>query len=184
MKHACLFLLAALAVPASAAHWNVDAAKSKLGFHVIWAKQPYAVTFGKWNADIDFDPADLAHSHVVATIATGSLTSGDEDTDGNVRGSDKGFLADKFPDAKFESHAFTHQQGNHYVATGTLTVRGVTRPITLPFTLAISGNMAHMVGSAQTKWADFGMGQDMGAEKPDIAPMAMITIDLTATRKN
>ncbi|HEY5346610.1 MAG TPA: YceI family protein [Rhizomicrobium sp.] len=183
MKARILLLFAALAVPASAAHWNVDAAKSKLGFTVPWGNAPYAVAFKNWNADIDFDPADLTHSHVVATIATGSLTSGDDDTDKNVR-ADKGFRAATFPEAKFESRSFTHQAGDHYVATGTLSIRGATRPVTLPFTLTISGGTAHMVGSAQVKWAEFGMGQGMGSEMPPIAPVVTITIDLTATQKN
>jgi polyisoprenoid-binding protein YceI len=178
-----VLLLAALAVPASAAHWNVDAAKSKLGFSVPWGNTPYVVTFKNWSADIDFDPADLAHSHVAATIAAASLTSGDEDTDKSVRAVE-GFKAGTFPDAKFESRSFTHQAGDHYVATGTLSIRGATRPVTLPFTLAITGAAAHMVGSAQVKWAEFGMGRDMGAELPPIAPLATIHIDLTATRKN
>ena len=176
-------LLAALAMPASAAHWNVDAAKSRLGFTVPWGNAPYAVTFRQWSADIDFDPADLAHSRVAASIATGSLTSGDEDTDKNVRAVE-GFKAGTFPEAIFESHSFTHQAGDHYVATGTLSIRGASRPVTLPFTLAIKDGAAHMVGSAQVKWAQFGMGRDMGAELPPIAPLATVTIDLTATRKN
>jgi polyisoprenoid-binding protein YceI len=179
-----LLLLLAAALPASAAHWNVDAAKSKLGFSLPWGKTPYVANFGKWTAAIDFDPADLANAHVMATIATGSLDSGDPDTDSSVR-TDKGFLSGKFPDARFESHSFTHQAGDHYTATGTLTVRGMTRPLTLPFTLDISGASAHMIGSAQVRWAEFGMGQGMGAEMPpDIGPQASIHIDLTATRKN
>ena len=182
MKYWGLIFLAT-ALPASAAHWNVDAAKSKLGFSVPWGNAPYVVTFKNWNADIDFDPADLVHSHVAATIAIGSLTSGDDDTDKNVRGA-QGFKAEAFPDAKFESRSFTHQAGDHYVATGTLNIRGASRPVTLPFTLILTGGTAHMVGSAQVKWAEFGMGRDMGAEMPPIAPLATITIDLTATRKN
>ena len=56
--------LAALlaATPASAAHWNVDAAKSKLGFTVSWSGQPFNATFKSWKANFEFDPADLAHS--------------------------------------------------------------------------------------------------------------------------
>ena len=59
----------------AAAHWTVDAAKSKLGFSVVWSKEPFTGVFRDWKADIDFDPADLAHSHVAVTIETGSEVS-------------------------------------------------------------------------------------------------------------
>jgi ABC-type molybdate transport system ATPase subunit len=47
---------------ADAAQWQVDAAKSRLGYVVTWAKEPFKADFKKWTADIDFDPADLAHA--------------------------------------------------------------------------------------------------------------------------
>ena len=54
----------------------------------------------------------------------------------------------KFPTAKFEAAKFTHGQGNSYVANGTLSLHGMTKAVTLPFTLTITGNTAHMVGKA------------------------------------
>jgi hypothetical protein len=49
---------------ADAAQWQVDSAKSKLSYVVVWAKEPFKADFKKWTADIDFDPADLAHAKV------------------------------------------------------------------------------------------------------------------------
>ena len=167
--------------PAFAAHWTVDAAKSKLGFALVWSGAPFDATFKSWKADIDFDPADLAHAHMLATIATASETSGDADTDDSLKGA-KGFLTGHFPTATFEAKSFRHAGGDAYVADGTLTVRGVSRPLALPFTLKIDGKTAHVMGKAETRWAAFGMGQGMGAEAPPVGPAVAITLDLTATR--
>ncbi|MGN6516847.1 MAG: YceI family protein, partial [Rhizomicrobium sp.] len=128
-----VFAVAILAAPtAQAAHWNVDAAKSKLAFSVLWAKQPFTATFQNWKADIDFDPAHLAASKADVIIAVGSMTSGDPDTDGSLKG-DIGLGTDKFPTARFTTTGFTHKSGNNYVAQGNLTLKGITRPLTLPF---------------------------------------------------
>src|SRR6185312_1544859 len=62
------------AAPAQAALWTVDAAHSKLGFSVIWAKQPFSANFKSWKANIDFDPANLTASKADVTIAIGSMT--------------------------------------------------------------------------------------------------------------
>ena len=58
-------ILLAGAMPAGAATWAVDYAKSHLGFQVQWSGEAFNATFKTWKADITFDPADLAHAHAV-----------------------------------------------------------------------------------------------------------------------
>jgi polyisoprenoid-binding protein YceI len=180
-----LILLAAMlslaATPTFAARWTPDMAKSKLGFSLPWGKEPYVASFKSWNATIDFDAADLARAHVAATIALASVTSGDDDTDDSLRG-EEGFGTGQFPTAKFETKSFQHLSGNKYSADGTLTIRGKARPVRMPFILDINGGTAHMVGQVQTRWADYGLGQGMGAQMPDIGPLVTIRIDLTARK--
>jgi polyisoprenoid-binding protein YceI len=177
-----MLLLSTCAVPASAAqHWAVNVAKSKLGFTVSWGGQPFTGTFRSWKADIDFDPADLAHSHANVSIETGSETSGDAETDDGVKGAD-GFAISQFPTALFRTTTFTHTAGNDYVAAGTLSIKGISRPVTLPFTLIITGNSAHVVGKAQVLRTDFRVGTGEW-EKPDpVAREVKVNIDLTATK--
>ncbi len=179
---AAMLLLSTCAVPASAAqHWAVNAAKSKLGFTVSWSGQPFTGTFRSWKADIDFDPADLAHSHANISIETGSETSGDAETDDGVKGAE-GFAISQFPTALFRTTAFTHRAGNDYVAAGTLSIKGISRPVTLPFTLTLSGNTAHVVGNARVLRNDFHVGTGEW-EKPDpVAHEVTVNIDLTATK--
>jgi polyisoprenoid-binding protein YceI len=177
---AAAFLLAI--APASAAKWNVDHAKSRLGFSVIWSGEALNATFKSWKADIAFDPADLAHAKVVATIDVGSEDSGSPDNDDGLKGAE-GFAIAQFPAAKFETTGFTSKGGNAYVATGRLTLHGVSKPITLPFTLTMSGSTAHIVGKAVVSRIDFGLGT--GAEWSGDTPVAhavTINVDLTATK--
>ncbi len=168
------------APPACAATWTVDHAKSRLGFSVTWSGEAFNATFKSWQATIDFDPADLRHSRVVATIDLSSEASDSPDNDEGLKGS-YGFAVAQFPAAKFETTGFTAKGGNAYVATGRLTLHGMTRPITLPFTLDITGNTAHMKGKAVAMRTDFGLGQGEWAGETPIAHAVTIDVDLTAS---
>jgi len=171
------------ATPALAApHWNVDAAKSKLGFSVMWSNQRFTGTFKSWKANVQFDPADLAHSSADVVIDVTSETSGDDETDDGVKGA-QGFQASQFATARFTTSAIQHKSGNDYVAAARLTIRGITRPVTLPFTLTVTGGQAHMVGTATVSRMDFGVGQGGDFSKPaPVAYQVAVKVDLTATK--
>lgn len=175
--------LIAGAAPAWAAppHWNVDRAKSKLGFTVQWSGEPFTATFKTWNADIAFDLADLPHSKAVVTIDLASEGSDFPDNDEGLKGP-QGFDASKFPSAKFETTRITHGAGSSYTALGTLNLHGVTKPATLQFNLAVNGNTAHMVGKAQLMRPDFGLAAGAFASENPIAHAVTVTVDLTATK--
>jgi polyisoprenoid-binding protein YceI len=182
MFSACVATLCLLAAPAMAVTaWSVNHGASRLGFSVQWSGEAFNATFKSWKADIAFDPADLTHSKVVATIDLNSEDSGVADNDDGLKGAE-GFATNQFPTAKFETTGFTARGGNAYVATGRLNLHGVTRPVTLPFTLTINGNTAHMTGKALVSRIDFGLGQGEWAGETPIAHAVTITVDLTATR--
>jgi polyisoprenoid-binding protein YceI len=167
--------------PAWAAHWNVEQ-QSKLGFNVIWSAEPLTGAFKRWKADIDFDPADLAHSRVVATIETGSVVTDYPDGDDGLKGA-LGFASDRFPTAKFEAADFKRLPDGSYIANGRLTIRGISRPLALPFRLAIQGNKAHMTGKTTLLRTDYGVGQGEWAAPQPVAHQVTVTVDLIATKR-
>jgi len=181
------FILALAAVLASTTpalaqpHWSVDYAKSKLGFSVQWSGEPFTATFKSWKADIVFDPADLVHSRATVTIDIGSEASDFPENDAGLKGT-QGFETSKFPTARFEATKFSHGKGNSYVAEGTLTLHGMTKPVTLPFTLVIAGKTAHMTGRASLLRADFGLANGEFAGETPIGHGVTVNVDLTASR--
>ena len=183
MKSLMMIAAAALltAAPAYAASWNVDYAKSKLGFTAIWSKEPFLATFKTWKADIAFDPADLAHAHADVTVQLASEASDEADFDDGLKGA-LGFQVSQFPAAHFVTTGFTHKSGNDYIAIGRLSLKGVTKEVTLPFTLTIQGNQAHMKGSAVVVRTDYGVGQGIWTAPSPVAHEVTVTIDITATK--
>ena len=169
------------ATSAFAANWSIDTAKSKLGFTAIWSKEPFTAVFKTWKADIAFDPADLAHAHADVTVQLASEASDEDDFDDGLKGA-LGFQVSQFPAAHFVTTGFTHKSGNDYVATGRLSLKGATKDVTLPFTLTIQGNQAHMKGSAVVIRTDYGVGQGIWSAPSPVAHEVTVTIDITATK--
>jgi polyisoprenoid-binding protein YceI len=65
-----------------------------------------------------------------------------------------------------------------------LTIRNVSKPLALPFTLTTSGKTAHAVGKVPLIRSAFGVGQGAWATADYVAFEVNVDIDLTATSKN
>ena len=124
--------IAATAAPA----WAVNMALSRLRFQSSVGGEKFVGSFERWNADIRFDPKNLAQSSVTVRIDMMSAKTGSSDRDGALPGDDW-FAASKFAQATFTAKTFRDMGGGRYQAVGMLTMRGVTRPLVLPFMLRI-----------------------------------------------
>jgi polyisoprenoid-binding protein YceI len=176
-----LTTFACMSASAHAAHWTVDYARSRLGFTAQWSGEPFSAQFKRWNAVVDFDPTDLAHARVSVIIDLASEASDESDFDSGLKGAE-GFETSRFPTARFVSKSFAAKSANTYVAAGALTIRGISREIALPFTLAISGRIAHVKGTAHVLRSDFGIGQGTWASPTPVAHDVTVTVDLRATQ--
>ena len=176
-------LLLASSLPAAAATWTVDMAKSRLGFTGSQSGASFDGKFTRWDAQIDFDPANPAAGHALVTIDMSSAVTGDAQKDEALPQSDW-FDTKTFPKAVFEAKSFRSTGGDAYEADGTLTIRGQGKKVVLPFTLDITGNQAHAKGRLNLIRTDFGVGQGSWKTADYVALEVAVTLDLTATRKN
>jgi polyisoprenoid-binding protein YceI len=177
-----VLLLAALPARAAPARaWTVDKAASKVGFSSTMNGEAFSGAFRSWNADIRFDPSNLEGSSVTATIVAASVATGDPDRDQALPTA--AFLsAVRFPTATFTARAFKDLGGGHYLAIGQLTLRGITKPLTLPFTLAITGSQARMKASVALNRLAFGVGQDEWKATTTLPAAVTVNLAITARR--
>lgn len=84
------------------------------------------------------------------------------------------------PTARFK--ASIAEQGGQLVASGTLTLRGKTVPVDLPFTLAFTGDQAKMAGTVTLDRRDFGMGPSY-LDETTVAFAVAVAVTLSATRQ-
>lgn len=157
-----LLLLGASSIAAAATSYNVDPARSTLGFTATQTGGEFDGRFGKFHAQIVFADSDLAASRFDVEVDTASIDTQDDERDTALRGPDL-FSVEKFPTAHFVSSGFTRKAPGQYEVVGKLTIRDVTREIRVPFTFQVAQEggkpVAWLKGDTQLKRLDYGVGQ-------------------------
>ncbi|MBB5046450.1 polyisoprenoid-binding protein YceI [Rhodopseudomonas rhenobacensis] len=165
---------------AEASSWKVDPARSQIGFSGTQTGERFQGKFGRYQATIDFDPAAPEGGHAVIAIELGSATTGDKQRDQALPGEDW-FDVSRFPTATFEAKRFVAKGGNAYEAQGTLSLRGVSRDLVLPFTLDTKDGVAHAKGHVDLLRNAYGVGQNAWSSDAYVAFAVGVDIDLIAT---
>jgi len=128
-------LVASLAAAAalSAETYTIDKNHSDASFQIRHFASKVRGRFGDFEGTIQADPAKPEASSVVFTIKTASIDTNQPDRDKHLRSADF-FDAEKFPEITFKSSKFTPAGKDKYNVTGTLTMHGVSKEVTLPVT--------------------------------------------------
>ncbi|MCV2887015.1 cytochrome b/b6 domain-containing protein [Ruegeria aquimaris] len=159
-----------------ASDWTVS--EGTLSITVTQLGNPVTGSFADWTAAIHFEEPQQPGpaGDVAVTIAIGSLTLGS--VTAQAMGPDF-FDASVFPTAEFLADLYRTEAG--YEARGTLTLRGTTVDVTLPFDLDQQGNTARASGTVTLNRLDFGIGGNMADESSLKFPVT-VTMSLTATK--
>ncbi|WP_022704732.1 cytochrome b/b6 domain-containing protein [Pseudorhodobacter ferrugineus] len=174
----------AQSTPASTTTGNWQVHSGTLALTVQQLGSNVTGQFANWQVDITFDDTapENAKGRVIATINTTSLTLGS--VSDQAKGPD--FLnTTAYATATFAANISGPKTdgGSDYTATGRLTLMGIEMPLTLPFTLAINGDIAAMQGQTTIDRRDFGIGPNY-PDEASVGFAATITVDLIATRTN
>lgn len=175
--------------PARAPEWTIDAAHTSVNFSVRHIFTQVPGTFDEVRGTIWFDPDDLAGSGIDVTIPVASINTRNARRDGHLKSPDF-FDAERYPTMSFTSDSIVRVGTDRYVAHGRMTIRGVTRPLDLPFTLL--GMRDHpmregyLVAGATARTTlnrtDFGVGSGSWAETAIIGDEVSIEIHVEASR--
>ncbi len=168
--------------------FKIDEAHSSLRFsarHLLVAT--VRGHFQRWTAELELDETDMTKSSVAVTIEAASLETGNPQRDAHLRSADF-FDAEKFPLLSFRSRRIERAANDTYRLIGDLTIRGVTREVTLetqhggfikdPYGMHRVGFAAQ--GSVQR--SDFGMqwNQVLEAGGVAVSDRIEIAIDIEA----
>ena len=121
----------------------VDMAHSSIGFSVKhMVINNVKGHFGEFVGTVVYDPDDASQFKADGTIQVKSIDTGIAARDEHLRSADF-FDAGQYPEIRFAAKK-VERQGAVYSLTGDLTMHGVTKEITLPFT--VSGPIVDMQG--------------------------------------
>lgn len=174
-------------LPIPGGDYRMDVAHSVIGFSILHNELVLVRgRFKDFNGTIHFDDKDVTKSSVEFKAKVESIDTGIEARDRHLRTADF-FDVGKFPEMTFQSIR-VERKGKSYLLHGDLTLKGVTKPVTLPFTLtgAIKDGRGNTrIGiSAQTKIdrRDFGItwGHALAGGGFDVAHDVMIDLQLEA----
>jgi polyisoprenoid-binding protein YceI len=115
------------------------------------------------------------------TIDLASVATGDAQRDQSLPSADW-FNVAEAPQAVFTATRFEKTAEGRYIAHGELQLRGVTRPVDLPFQLRIDGDTAHARGQTSLDRLAFGVGQGEWAQTDQIPARVGLRIVVNATR--
>jgi cytochrome b561/polyisoprenoid-binding protein YceI len=158
--------------------WAVQPGGS-IAFSVANGGETISGRFGKWTADIVMDPDHPNSADIKVSIDLASATVGDDYKDGMIVG-DEFFGVAAHPTATFTAKG-AEKAGNGYRAKGTLSLKGVSKPQVIRFTLSGDGATRKVSGSASVTRMAFDVGN--GGSSTDLAPTVSLTFAFTAKQK-
>ena len=184
MRTLLSLLVLALSLPAWAAPsdpWTVDGARSRIAFRVEQLGKIVSGRIAAWTGTIVLDPQDLRAARIDIRMDMRSATAGTKDIDDMMRGPN--FLdTARQPEARFVSSDVISRGGDNYQARGKLTIREVTRDVTLPFSLRIQNSQATARGTIDIKRLDYGIGRNEWASTNYVADTVTIELTVVASR--
>lgn len=160
---------------AVASEWTVQ--DGAIQISVMQLGSQVSGNFADWVAVITFDEtATGIAGNVETTINVGSLSLGT--VTAQAMGPDF-FDQGAFPNAVFQANIV--KTDTRYVAEGTLTLKGVSVPVSFPFDLQVAGDVADMSGTVTLDRQSFGIGASM-ADESNLGFAVEVTLALTASR--
>jgi polyisoprenoid-binding protein YceI len=174
---AALALLACLACTAAEAEaWQADQNSGTLDFVATQAGARFQGHFSEFAVRLDFDSLLPANARLDVTITMRSADTADADRDEVLHGADF-FSVAQFPKAEYHAVGFK-RDGKAWVASGLLTLRGMTKPVVVSFELEPTSPGLHMQGHSAVHRLEFGVGQGEWASTTWIGDAVDVDFDL------
>jgi polyisoprenoid-binding protein YceI len=172
-------LALALAAPAFAQQKLVPA-QSEIAFTSRQMGVPVDGKFKTFNAQVAFDPKKPEAAKIAFTVDLASVSFGSSETETEVAKPDW-FNTKAFPQASFQSTSVKAAGPGKFDVAGKLSIKGNTRDIVVPVTLAQSGPTTTATGSFTIKRLDFRIGDGDWKDTSMVANDVLVKLKLALT---
>ncbi|WP_259065814.1 YceI family protein [Mucilaginibacter sp. X4EP1] len=150
-----LVIVAGPVIRANAQTWQVANSYS-----VAFSCDEASGIFTNVKASIIFDEQNLNSAKFSVNIDAGSMNTGNALMNKHAK-SDEWLDAGKYPSITFASKKVV-KNGGSYQVTGDLTLHGVTKEVSIPFSFKRAGSSATFTGNFNLKRSDFNIGKPGG----------------------
>ncbi|MFF4453897.1 YceI family protein [Streptomyces goshikiensis] len=179
------------ALAALTGDYVIDASHSSIGFTVRHAMVTNVRgSFADHEGTLHLDGSDPSHSTASIDVKIASVDTGVADRDGHLRSGDF-FDAEAFPLMSFRSTRAAQLGGDAYRITGDLTIKGVTRPLSIDLefngsaTDGYGNERVGFEGSAEILRSDWGLTWNAALETGGVmvSDKVKLTFDISAIKQ-
>jgi polyisoprenoid-binding protein YceI len=142
-------------------NYKLDAEHSKVAFSIKGPMGKVEGTFGGLKTEIQFDENNLVGSSIFASVEVNSIETGVALRNKDLREKPEWFEAEKYPQITIKSKKI-EKVGSGFQLTGELTMKGVTKPVVMPFSFTPVGNGGLFMSKFTINREDFGLGKPGG----------------------
>lgn len=180
------FVLGMLTLPAAneARAEELDLAHSSIKVVARQMNVPFGGHFRAFKAELTLDEKKPGASRALVDVDLGSVDLGDASFNEEARG--RAFLnVAEFPHAVFTSSAIRSLGAGRYEASGKLSIKGIAREITVPFTVRDEGGRRVFDASFPLRRLNYRIGEGEWSDTKVLADETQIQVRLvTAERRN
>ncbi len=142
--------------------WKPDAANAKISFSV---HGPFGTVHGSFTgleATIQFNEKDLSKSSIAASVAAKTVSTGISLRNNDIRNKEEWLNTGKYPRISFRSKKIEKTAAG-YKVLGDLTIKGVTKPVEIPFSFTSKESTGLFKGQFTIKREDYNIGKAGGS---------------------
>ena len=171
------------AAPTVTGTYTIDPTHSRIGFmarHAMVTK--VRGSFNEFEGRGYFDAENPANSRLALTIQAASIDTRNADRDAHLRSNDF-FAMDSFPQISFVSTGVEAVDESTYRVTGDLTIKDVTRPVTVDFEYTgaavdpFSNHRIGLEGTTTINRKDWGVNWNAALETGGVLVSEKVTLE-------
>ncbi|AZV92575.1 YceI family protein [Kerstersia gyiorum] len=164
----------------AASYQDVDTGKSQIRFHYSQMGVAMDGDFPRFAGKIDFDPAKPEQGSASVEVFLDSVDTGTDEGNDEVR-TESWLDVSGHPIASFATTAIKAVGDGAYEASGTLTIKGKSQPVTIPARFTEKDGLGIFEGRFDITRGDYAIGEGPWAATDIVAAQVGISFSL-ATR--
>lgn len=168
MKKFFIFLTAVMVTASGFKPANNTVTRAAITFQVKNLGIATTGTIGGLQADIRFNPVNLGSCAIEASVDVNTINTDNSDRDDHLK-SDDFFDEAHFPRITLKSVSFKHKSGNNYTGQFTLTMKGKSKLVEIPFSCTDKNTDMEFKGAFKLNRLDFGVGESSMILSNDVA---------------
>ena len=159
---------------------NVDHAKSQISFVSRQMNVPVDGRFGKFTAQVSYDPAKPGASKAEIEVELGSVDTGSSEANIEV-GKKSWFNIAAFPSARFVSTSVKPVAQDKLEVKGNLSIKGISREVTFPVTVKTAGGSSTFEGAFPLLRLQYKIGEGAWSDTDTVADEVQVRFRIVTT---